>query len=146
MACVILSDLKYLHWLGSLSKLYHLKMPSPEELHLGGLGGSHLSNQRMDAFVTNISEKPLMWWMKMEKWITGASLNCTFHRGVFPKGQYLGANRRHLQKKLQNKLDCFNSRMVKSQSAHYCQFSATCLLQNFSFQFQKWNMNQKISL
>lgn len=88
----------FLSSLGSLGeKVLHILLPQLLD------DGLHLSNQRMDASVTNISEKPLTWWMKMDKLITGASLKGTYYMGVqFPKRQEVGAKQKHLQKKAGN--------------------------------------------
>lgn len=122
---VTLVPLKGLGWLGE--KFLHISLPQLLD------DGLHLSNQRMDAFVTNISEKPLTWWMKMDKLITGASLKGTYHMGVwFPKRQEVGAKWKHPQKKLGNELDCFNSSIVIRQSTQDPLFSGRCVLSIFT--------------
>lgn len=128
------------HWVWE--KFLHISLPQLLD------DGLHLSNQRMDASVTNTSEKPLTWWIKMDKLITGAPLKGTYHMGVwFPKRQEVGAKRNQ-------EISCISSilawwkdsllSILRSVEDTFLAYSN--LLQNFCFPAQEWNMNQKVSL
>lgn len=96
----------------------------------------------MDAFVTNISAKPLAWWMKMDRLITGASLKGTYQiRVPFCKTQEVGVKRKHLKRRQGVSLDHFGSSMVKSllciiYSVEDAFLVYPNLLQNFCFPAQ----------
>lgn len=112
---VALIPLKGLGWLGE--KVFPILLPQLLD------DGLHLSNQRMDALVTSVTEKPLICMSTGWRWTIWCLLERYLSYGSLIPSRTIPGNRKHLQKKLWKELDHCGSRMVKRQSTALTAFT-----------------------